>query len=195
MPRRVSISARSRRATSSVSCFSSSRRPARADVVAAMSGVDDDRLQRRARLESGSRVSGLAAVVGRGGGASRVGVCAPAGTSIATRVTLSAVVDVARAAPADGSRRRRRRSADRRRESVDQAARRSPGRPGRARRRRRAARPGRLRWSTVTGAAGVMSIVARVGGPGASIRAVTRGTRTSPTINSRDVRRRSIRWS
>jgi hypothetical protein len=48
---------------------------------------------------------------------------------------------------------------------------------------------------TVTGAAGLISMVARAGGPTASIRAVTRGTTASPTMSRRDARRRSIRWS
>ena len=39
------------------------------------------------------------------------------------------------------------------------------------------------------------SIVARVGGPTLSNRAVTRGTRTSPRRTSRDARRSSMRWS
>ena len=38
-------------------------------------------------------------------------------------------------------------------------------------------------------------LAARVGGPGASTRAETRGTRISPTSSRRAARRRSIRWS
>jgi hypothetical protein len=43
-----------------------------------------------------------------------------------------------------------------------------------------------------TGAAGVTVITTRVGGPALSMRAVTRGTRSSPTMRSREGFRSSI---